>query len=179
VKKMNRESEAAPVRRTPSSPPPGEPTPPLQPAPRGGDGDAGRIAAIVGFALGGVLILALGFWLGTRPRTPAIPQLTLVEPSPGEVVDQPLVVIFDVAGARIRIGPGGWGYGTLHLHVWVDELEIMPGPDDIEYVGPPARYRWTLSPVAPGERALRIGWSDIRHRPIEEGASAAARITIR
>jgi hypothetical protein len=148
-------------------------------APYAQPGGLGQRAAVIAFMLGGVLILALGFWLGTRPRPPAAPQLTLVEPAPGALVDQPVQLVFDVDRARIRIGPGGWGYGTMHLHVMIDDFEVMPGPDDIEYVGSPSRYRWTLPATRPGERTLRLIWSDLQHQPVAEGASDAVRVRIR
>jgi hypothetical protein len=139
----------------------------------------GKAAAIAFLMISGVFILALGLWLGTRPQRPTVPQLTLVEPRDGAAVDTPVELIFDVDRARIRIGPGGWGYGTMHLHVLVDGLEVMPGPDDIEYVGSPSRWRWTLPPVAPGERSLHLFWSDLRHRPVEDGAAETIRVHVR
>jgi hypothetical protein len=162
-------TEAGPVQRSRYEAP-------LEPPPRH---HTGNTIAVIAFALGGVLILALGLWLGSRTPAPAIPQLTLVEPSAGAVLSQPVELIFDVHNARIRIGPGGWGYGTMHVHAYVGSLEIMPGPDDIEFIASPSRYRWTLPALAPGEHEVRIGWSDLYHLPVEEGGSERVRVTVR
>jgi hypothetical protein len=134
--------------------------------------------AVIGLALGGLFILALGFWLGSRPRTPAIPALTIVEPAAGAVIDRPIELVFDVDHGRLRVGPGGWGVGTIHVHAWIDGRELMPAAADIEPIGE-ARYRWTIAHAEPGERALHIGWSDLYHQPIAEGMSATVRVTIR
>jgi hypothetical protein len=139
----------------------------------------GTTAAAVGIALGGIAILVLGFWLGTRERTPAIPQLTLIEPRPGAVVERPVELIFDVHRSRMRVGPGGWGVGAIHIHAWVDGVEIMPAAADIEYIGAPARYRWRLPRVEPGERSIRIGWSDIQHRELGDGGSGTVEVIVR
>jgi hypothetical protein len=142
-------------------------------------GSGGTLPAIIGLALAGIGILVLGLWLGTRERAPAIPQLTLVTPAAGEALDRPLELVFDVSPSRLRIGPGGWGVGTLHIHAWIDELEIMPAAADIEYIGSPARYRWVIQGIEPGERTARVGWSDSRHRAVADGTSETVRFTVR
>jgi hypothetical protein len=142
-------------------------------------GPSGTLPAIIGLALAGIGILALGLWLGTRERVPAVPALTLVTPAAGEAVDRPLVLVFDVSPTRLRIGPGGWGVGTLHIHAWIDEREFMPAAADIEYIGSPARYRWVIDGVEPGERTARVGWSDAQHRPVAAGMSDTVRFTVR
>lgn len=141
-------------------------------------GNAGTLPAIIGFAIAGAGILALGLWLGTRERAPVVPQLTLVAPVEGDAVGRPVELVFDVTPARMRVGPGGWGVGALHIHAWIDEREIMPAAADIEYIGSPARYRWTIEGVEPGERTARVGWSDSRHRAVVEGMSERVRFTV-
>jgi hypothetical protein len=141
--------------------------------------DPGLVPAVIGFILAGVGILALGLWLGLRERTPATPQLTLVAPTASEAVDGPVYLLFDVDRSRMRIGPGGWGIGQLHVHAWVNGREIMPAAADIELVGNPSRYRWTLGVLPPGEHTVRVGWSDVRHREVEAGSSEVVHFTVR
>jgi hypothetical protein len=140
---------------------------------------ASLLPALIGFLLAGAGILALGLWLGSREAAPRVPQLTLAEPTAAATVDRPLVLVFDVDRRRMRLGPGGWGVGQLHIHAWIDDREIMPAAADIEFIGSPARYRWTISGALPGERTARVGWSDLQHRPVQEGVSETVRFTVR
>jgi hypothetical protein len=55
----------------------------------------------------------------------------------------------------------------------------MPAAADIELVGNPSRYRWTLGVLPPGEHTVRVGWSDVRHREVEAGSSEVVHFTVR
>lgn len=149
------------------------------PAPPTG-GRPNILPVVITFLIGGALILTLGFWAGSRERGPAkeiVPQLTLIEPTDGAVVGQPLELLFE-APARLGMGPGGWGTRRLHLHALVDGVEIMPAATDIQAVGE-NRYRWVLSNISPGRHEIRLQWAGLDHRPISEGASETVVIEVR
>ena len=72
--------------------------------------------------------------------------------------------------------PEGWGTGRYHLHLRIDEIELMPARRDIHALEP-GRYRWTVA-IPPGERVLRLYWSGPDHRSLPHGASAPVRVQV-
>jgi len=116
-----------------------------------------------------------------------IPQLTLLEPREGTVVQGPIEFTFEVGGP-FRPGPDGWGVGPLHIHMVQGRREYMPrfGPlhihmvqgrreymprfDDIRQVAA-GRYVWTMPPFADGEHTFRLVWATDTHGAIPDGAS--------
>jgi hypothetical protein len=145
--------------------------------PETSDSVTGRIVA---FVVAGLFVLLLGFWVASRQPAdarPGPPELHILEPGESDVVGRPVLLRFRTT-APLEIGRGGWGAGPFHVHVHVDDREIMPGADDIVPLGN-AEYRWTLSHIEPGTRTLRLTWSDAAHRVLTEGASAPLRITVR
>lgn len=133
-------------------------------------------------AIGVVAVLAaLGFLLFGSGEdgggaSGAAPALALVSPAAGEVVAQPVAVVFRAPG-DLRPGPMGWTDGERHLHLAVDGTELMAGPGDVVRL-PDGRYRWTLPSLPAGERTLRLSWSDARHRPLEAGASEPVTVRV-
>lgn len=104
---------------------------------------------------------------------PEPPQLRLLTPRAGDTLSAgALVVTFD-AGAELSPQKGGMGAHGHHLHLAVDTVSLMAGPADLEHVEG-TRYRWTTSLAAPGDRRVRLYWSDVLHRPLRSGSSRGA-----
>jgi hypothetical protein len=144
--------------------------------PETSDSLTGRIAGLVAV---GLFVLLLGFWVASREAAvppPGPEPLVLLEPAEGDVVASPIVLRFRTA-APLDIGRTGWGAGPYHVHAEVDGREIMPAAADIEPLEDGA-YAWTLHRVEPGERAVRLTWSDPAHRVLEQGASRVVRIVV-
>lgn len=138
-----------------------------------------RIYGAVGVA---AVLLALFFLVrggpsddGTAPG-PAVPRLELLEPAAGAVLAQPVTVAFD-AGTALSVD-GSDADGRLHVHVRVGRYELMSGPGSLQPLGG-TRYRWTLPTLPTGPATVRLYWSDASHRPLAEGASDSAAVTIR
>jgi hypothetical protein len=141
-----------------------------------------RTATIVGFVIAGVVLLLWG--LGGRggaappPGRVAAPRIVLLAPAAGDTVDAPLRLRFRVESAGLALGPAGWGSGELHIHAHVDDVEIMPGPADIERLDG-NDFLWTFPHVAAGPRRIRLAWSDAAHRPVAAGATESIRVHVR
>lgn len=133
----------------------------------------------VGMALTGLLLATLAYLAKTRNEVEsrAIPHLSITAPLSGVVTDSPLVIRF-ISTEPIHLQPTGWGYRRLHLHAWVNGVEIMPAAADIAKSGPGA-YSWTLAGLAPGALRISLGWADMSHRPITPGASDTVSVAIR
>lgn len=125
------------------------------------------VAAVAGVAL----------WLFDTPTTGEAAPLTILRPAEGAEVRGSVEVIFET-DAPLRLTQRGWVADDLHLHASFDGAELMPAAADIESVGS-RRFRWTLPAPAPGERTLRLYWSDLSHEALEEGASAPVRVQVR
>ncbi len=141
------------------------------------------LPTVLGILLVGIVVLVIGFWIDARrsdtgnPAGPTVPQITLIEPTAGAVVESPLPVLFETP-VRLRWVAGGWQAGQLHVHAEVSGSELMPGARDIQPLGE-NRYRWTLPALPAGEHTLRLFWSSPDHRPIQEGQSATVEIIVR
>lgn len=134
---------------------------------------------VIGMVLTGIFLAVLAYLANARNEVEsrAIPQLSITAPGSGAVIDSPLVIRF-TSPEEIQLQPTGWGYRRLHLHAWVNGVEIMPAAADIVRTGP-GSYSWTLAGTAPGEVRLLIGWADMSHRPITPGASDTVAVEIR
>lgn len=132
---------------------------------------------------GGALIVAAIYVLvasatgGGGSAAAEIPALELISPGDNEEVSLPMEIRFRTENS-LSVQPGGWGSGGYHLHAELSGREVMPGPEDIRR-RPDGSYAWTLAGVQRGAISLRLFWSDAMHRPVLEGSSRAARITIR
>lgn len=133
----------------------------------------------IGMALTGLLLATLAYLASARNQVEsrAIPQLSITAPVAGAVLDSPLVIRF-TSPEPIHLQPTGWGYRRLHLHAWVNGVEIMPAAADISMLQP-GSYSWTLAGIAPGVRRLYVGWADMSHRPITPGGSDTIGVQIR
>jgi hypothetical protein len=132
----------------------------------------------------GMLVLAAIFFLrallqGGAEAGPArgVPELAILSPAPGAVLDQPAELEID-AGATLRPGRAGWATGDLHVHLFVGSTEVMPAATDLVPLAG-TRYRWRLPRLPEGETTLRLTWSGPDHRSLEEGASAVVPVTLR
>jgi hypothetical protein len=137
---------------------------------------------VVGTILLGLLLLGFALWANEAGKragatAPGIPQIELLAPVDGDVVQGPVLLEFQT-DVRLQRGPSGWESGGLHIHAEVDGRELMPGASDIERLDG-NRYRWTMRPLEPGTREVRLFWSDRMHRPIPAGASPTVRVQAR
>jgi hypothetical protein len=126
-------------------------------------GPPSRTPAIVGFLIGGAVILALGF-VGAAfdgsGDTDDVPALRVIGPAPGDTVENPVAIRFTTP-ADLRLERTGWGTGELHLHAMADHREIMPGPRDISvYDGV---FSWQLPELRPGEHRVYLTWAGRNH----------------
>lgn len=134
--------------------------------------------------IAGVMLLA-AVWLlafggpgdGGAAVTGPPPDLSLVAPANGSVVEAPLLLRFRTGEARLLSGPSGWGTGGYHLHLSLNGVELMPAPGDIRHVED--AWVWTVPNAPVGEMTLRLLWSDEAHRPVEAGASSEVTVTVR
>lgn len=126
-------------------------------------GPPSRTPAIVGFLIGGAVILALGF-IGTAfdddAGTDAVPELRVLGPASGDTVDNPVVLRFTTP-ADLRLERTGWGAGDLHLHAMADHREIMPGPHDITVED--GAFAWRLPELQPGAHRVYLTWAGRNH----------------
>lgn len=144
-------------------------------------GTADRVFGIVG---GTMLLLAAFFFVrsllpgGSDPGPAAdVPQMRLLAPVPGAVLDQPAAVEFD-AGAALVLRPAGWEAGGRHVHLMAGGTELMAAGADLTHLRG-TRYRWTLPRLPAGETELRLVWSGADHRALAEGASEAVTVRLR
>jgi hypothetical protein len=142
-----------------------------------------RADRVYGAVAGVALLLALFFLFrggvddGKRASaTNGVPRLVLVEPAAGAAVAQPVALVFD-AGTALGTDGADRARGN-HVHVRVGGTELMSGPGSLRALGG-TRYRWTLPAVPAGEQALRLYWSDARHRALAAGASGEVKVTVR
>lgn len=137
---------------------------------------------IFGTVLLGLLLFGFAFWANSAAQrvggsTGSLPELLILEPVGGSALAGRVPLVFQVE-ADLRRAPAGWSAGSAHLHAAVNGQELMPGATEIEILSRNL-YRWTLPALPTGEHTVRLFWSDARHRPIEDGASAPLRIRVR
>lgn len=133
---------------------------------------------VIGIALTCVLLVGLAYLANQRKAADAepAPQLTILTPADGAALDSPLVIRF-VSTRPLELKPSGWGYRSLHLHVWVDSIQLMPAASEI--IADSSQYRWLLPGVSRGRKRLHLGWADQAHRPVTQGGSETVSATIR
>jgi hypothetical protein len=118
---------------------------------------------IIGTAGAALIVAAIALLALVRPAEPVdpdsieVPQLTLVEPSDGAEISGPLTLVFE-PGTSIRPGPAGWESGPLHLHVFLNDQDLMPARNDIRPLED-GRYVWDLPRLQPGEYEIQVVWA--------------------
>ncbi|CAN5784526.1 hypothetical protein BH23GEM10_BH23GEM10_04070 [soil metagenome] len=125
--------------------------------------DVNRTPAIVGFLIAGAIILALGFMVGRSDGAndlDGVPELSIRSPQPGDTLANPVAVEF-VTPAPLELGPAGWVARDMHLHIMVDDTELMPAAADIRPAG--AGFIWTLPPLETGDRRVYLTWAGRHH----------------
>lgn len=143
---------------------------------------ADRVFGVIGgiLLLLGLVFLVRSFGEGgsdTGAPPAVVPALAIVAPAAGAELPQPAAVDFD-AGAELVLGPTGWTADGRHLHLFAGGTELMATATEIRPLGG-TRYRWTLPRLPAGQTALRLAWSDERHRTLAEGASATVAVRLR
>jgi hypothetical protein len=136
-----------------------------------------RTPAIIGFLIGGAVVLALGF-VGSMRRDAggdSAPALRLLAPADGDTVDNPVVLRFTTP-ADLRLQRDGWIADDLHLHALADHRELMPGAAEITTDG--ESFSWTLQPLQPGEHRVYLTWAGRNHANIA-GPTDTIRIIVR
>lgn len=134
----------------------------------------GAIAAIA-------IVLALWFLVrGGGPDTSGTAgrptRITVEDPQPGAVLDQPVVLTFNL---RTKVGSDGTdSVGFRHVHVNVGEKMLMANPGEIRPVTG-TTYRWVLPPLPRGTTWIRVYWSDAAHRAIAGATSDSVQVTVR
>lgn len=116
-------------------------------------------------------MLILGWVSASRRSAPtqdSIPSIRLLSPAGDTTVSTTFALVFE-PGTQLRLLPTGWGAGRNHIHVRLNETEIMPAARDIEDLGN-GRYRWTVQ-TPPGTYALQMIWSGPDHRALPGGES--------
>ncbi|CAN5625387.1 hypothetical protein BH23GEM9_BH23GEM9_27200 [soil metagenome] len=133
--------------------------PPGQRAPQ----PTSKTPAIVGFLIGGAIILALGFVghaFDDRDEGDGVPTLRVMSPASGDSLRNPVVLRFST-DADLGLGRYGWSAGDLHLHAMTDHTEIMPAAADITADSP--GFVWRLPHLEPGERRVYLTWAGRNH----------------
>jgi hypothetical protein len=133
------------------------------------------VPVIIGFALAGFFILALGFWVAFRPKPEdSVPVVTLIEPANDTVIAGMLTLQFSTT-ADLRLQPTGWGAGRYHLHAMVGNRELMPAAADIRDLGNNT-FTWTL-PALLDTATVQLVWSLPNHRRLTDGATNPVHIS--
>lgn len=123
----------------------------------------------IGIGLTILFLIGLAYLADRRRNAePLVESIKLLDPTPGAVVDSPLVVRFATT-APLALSESGWGTRQLHLHARVDGVEYMPAAADI--VREDSVFVWTLLAVRKGPHTLRIGWANLAHRELNTGAA--------
>lgn len=132
-----------------------------------------RLVTLVG-ALGifmvaaGILVGAINMFGARTDLSAGVPALVLIEPQGGDTVAGPLVLRF-TAGNDLTLGGMGWASNDLHLHAYVDGIEIMPAAADIQDAGD-GTFLWTL-PLESGRHQIQLRWAGLDHADLDVGAS--------
>lgn len=135
-----------------------------------------RAPLIIGFLLGGGLLLALGLCADRLRRAPddtGLPALTLIAPAVGDTVDAGPVGVRFQSGEPLRLGSMGWVAGDLHPHILLDGREFMAAAADIREMAD--GYEWRLPAVAPGAHTLLLAWAASHHGTVGDTAGRTIR----
>lgn len=136
------------------------------------------IPVVIGITLTALVLGFVAYVANARRHAEAVavPQLSILSPGEGAAVDSPLVVRF-TSNQPLVLNPTGWGYRTLHLHAWVNGVQLMPAAADVVQ-SDSATYEWTLA-LGRGPQALSLAWADQAHRPLTAGGSDTIRVELR
>lgn len=103
---------------------------------------------------------------GSKQGATEVPPLRILFPESGARVGEQLAVVFETPGEISRLTMSAPVVGT-HLHIETDGISLMPSENQLIRLGG-HRYVFVFDlPVKPGERSLRVYWSDGMHRTIE------------
>lgn len=95
-----------------------------------------------------------------------VPALRILFPEAGAKVGTSLAVVFETPGDLSRLTMSAAAVGT-HLHIEADGISLMPVENQLIRLGG-NRYVFVFDlPVEPGERTIRVYWSDGMHRTID------------
>jgi hypothetical protein len=135
-----------------------------------------RTPAIIGFLVAGALILIAGFLAGLRDDSgnSGVPPLSVLAPADGDSVRNPVALEF-VTPAALRSGIDGWTADDLHLHLMVDDVELMPAAADITPAD--SAFVWRLPPLDPGSHRLYLTWAG-RHHGNLQGRTDTIRVIV-
>lgn len=121
-----------------------------------------RTPAIIGFLVAGALILIAGYCVGRRVDSAGagMPPLRVLAPAHGDTVRNPVALEF-ATPARLEPGAAGWMADDMHLHLIVDDVELMPAAADITAAD--SSFVWRLPPLEPGSHRLHLTWAGRHH----------------
>lgn len=95
-----------------------------------------------------------------------VPSLRILYPEAGAMVGTSLAVVFQTPGDMSRLTMSAAAVGT-HLHIEADGISLMPVENQLIRLGG-GRYVFVFDlPFEPGERTIRVYWSDGMHRTID------------
>ena len=95
-----------------------------------------------------------------------VPPLRILYPHAGAKVGTQLAVVFETPGDMQRLTMSASAVGT-HLHIEAGGISLMPVQNQLIRLGE-GRYVFVFDlPVEPGERDLRVYWSDGMHKTID------------
>ena len=108
---------------------------------------------------------------GAAVAAAEVPPLRILLPESGAKVGTQLAVVFETPGDLGRLTMSAPVVGT-HLHIETEGVSLMPTADQLIALGG-GRYVFVFDlPIAPGERTLRVYWSDGMHRTIDASMQA-------
>jgi hypothetical protein len=123
---------------------------------------AARTSAIAGFLAAGAAVLLIGFLAGPPGSSDPsrLPPLRILDPATGDLVHNPVTVRFSTP-AGLRLTPSGWTAADLHLHLMIDDRELMPAAADIAAAD--TTFSWRLPLLPPGTYRVYLTWAGRHH----------------
>ena len=121
-----------------------------------------RTPAVAGLLAAGAAVLLIGFLVGPPGSSDvsSLPPLRILEPAAGELVRNPVTLTFTTP-AHLRLARSGWTAGDLHLHLMLDDRELMPAAADI--IAADTTFSWRLPPLPPGTYRVYLTWAGRHH----------------
>jgi hypothetical protein len=96
-----------------------------------------------------------------------LPTLRILSPKDGARVGRTISIEFETPADLSKMTMSAKEIGA-HLHIDMDVISLMPAQADFKPLGG-NRYRYTFDlPAEPGQRVLKVYWSDAAHKTIEE-----------
>lgn len=100
-----------------------------------------------------------------------IPLLKFVAPSEGATIGQRVAIVFEGPEQLSKFTMDN-PQATLHLHIALDDLELMPMGDQLIGLGK-GRYVFIFDlPAEPGKHSLSLYWADQQHKKIEDSVQS-------